>query len=123
MKVAIPVTNGYVDGPGEGEKVRIYEVNGTEAKLVEEYDNPALNATYARGVHMLKSALEKGATAFILVEIGPPGIRFLQGKAKVFLAEPGTTADEAVKMFLEGKLVETDKPTHGEHRQGEHHHH
>ncbi len=120
MKVAVPVTNGYVDGPGEGEKVRIYEVNGKEFKLVEEYDNPALTAMYVRGVHMLKSALEKGATAFILVEIGPPGIRFLQGKAKVFLAEPGTPADEAVKMLTEGKLNETDKPTHGEHH--EHHH-
>ncbi|QKR00877.1 diguanylate cyclase [Metallosphaera tengchongensis] len=118
MKVAVPVTNGLVDGPGEGEKVRIYEVEGMEAKLVEEYDNPALTANYARGVHMLKSALERGAKTFILVEIGPPGIRFLQGKAKVFLAEPNTSAEEAVRMLVEGKLKETDKPTHGEH----HHH-
>ncbi|MEM0072175.1 MAG: NifB/NifX family molybdenum-iron cluster-binding protein [Metallosphaera sp.] len=117
-KVAVPVTNGYVDGPGEGEKVRIYEVSGNGPALVEEYDNPALKATFARGIHMLKSALEKGATAFIVAEIGPPGVRFLEGKAKILLA-PGERVEDALEKFMKGALLETHQPTH-ESRHGHH---
>jgi len=61
MKVAVPVTNGYVDGPGEGETVRIYEVNGNSVKLVEEYPNPALTKETARGLWMFEERLgERG---------------------------------------------------------------
>ncbi len=114
MRVAIPVTNGRVDGPGEGQEVLIYEINGDDAKLLERYENPALKATAARGAHMLKSALDKGAVAVILAEIGPPGVRLLKGKAKIFLAE-GLTVEEALEKFKKGELQETDKPTHEEH--------
>ncbi len=65
MRIAVPVTDEYVDGPGEGLRVRIYEL-GNEVKLIEEYDNPALQATAARGIHMLRSALERGVTGFLV---------------------------------------------------------
>jgi len=117
VKVAVPVTNDYVDGPGEATEVHIYEVNGKEYKLVEKFTNPALQATHARGVYMLKAGLERGVTAFIVAEIGPPGIRFLKGKAKVYLAS-GMKVDEALDKLVKGELTETDKPTHDDH----HHH-
>ncbi|MEM0092566.1 MAG: diguanylate cyclase, partial [Saccharolobus sp.] len=44
MKVAIPVTQGFVDGPGEGEEVHIYEIENNNVRLIEKYENPALNA-------------------------------------------------------------------------------
>ncbi|MGC9105505.1 MAG: NifB/NifX family molybdenum-iron cluster-binding protein [Thermoprotei archaeon] len=120
MRVAVPVTNGYVDGPGEAEKVRIYELNGTEIKLVEEYPNPALTKEMARGVWMLKSGLEKGAKAFIVAEIGPPGFRLLkEAGASIYVVDP-MPAEEALKLLAEGKLQEATGPTHGEHH---HHHH
>ncbi|NON61844.1 NifB/NifX family molybdenum-iron cluster-binding protein [Acidianus sp. RZ1] len=115
MRVAVPTTNGIVDGPGEAMKVRIYEVSGNEVKLVEEYDIPALKAMAARGVHMLRSAIEKGATSFLLVEIGPPGVRYLSGKAKIYIVPQGTSVDSALNMFRSGKLIETTAPTHEEH--------
>ncbi|MUM65607.1 diguanylate cyclase [Acidianus infernus] len=117
MRVAIPVTKGRVDGPGEGEEVLIYEIDGDEVKLVEKYENPALKATAARGAHMLKSALDKGVDAVIVAEIGPPGVRLLKGKAKIFLAE-GLTVEEALEKLKKGELQETDKPTHDEHHHG-----
>lgn len=115
MKVAIPVTNGYVDGPGEGLEVIIYEIKDGKPYLVERYENPALKATAARGAHMLKSALDKGVNAVIVAEIGPPGVRLLKGKAKIYLA-PGLKVEEALDKLIKGELIETDKPTH------EHHH-
>ncbi|BDC18015.1 NifB/NifX family molybdenum-iron cluster-binding protein [Acidianus sp. HS-5] len=114
MRIAIPTTNGRVDGPGEGEDVLIYEINGDDIKLVEKYENPALKATAARGARMLKSALDKGVNAVIVAEIGPPGVRLLKGKAKIYLAE-GLTVEEALEKFKRGELQETDKPTHEEH--------
>ncbi len=112
-KVALPVSGDEVTGPGEGEKVEIFEVEN-EIKLIEEYPNPALQAIAARGAHMLKSALDKGAQVFLVTEMGPPGVRLLQGKAKAFLVEEGTKVDDALKLFKEGKLQEIVKPTHTE---------
>ena len=122
VKVAVPVTNGVVDGPGEGEKVRIYEVNGGEVKLVEEYRNPALDKEMTRGVWMLRSALERGAEAFIVTEIGPPGFRFLSGKAKVYVVEP-VEVEKALEMLVKGELQEATAPTHEEHHHEHHHAH
>ncbi|AWR96394.1 diguanylate cyclase [Acidianus sulfidivorans JP7] len=114
MKVAIPVTNGIVDGPGEGEEVHIYEISDNKINLVEKYENPALKATAARGAHMLKSVLDRGVNAVIVAEIGPPGVRLLRGKVKIYLGE-GMREEEALEKLIKGELKETDKPTHGEH--------
>ncbi|MEM0016714.1 MAG: NifB/NifX family molybdenum-iron cluster-binding protein [Saccharolobus sp.] len=114
MKVAIPVTQGFVDGPGEGEEVHIYEIENNNVRLIEKYENPALNAMMHRGLYMLKSALEKGVNAIIVAEIGPPGVRLLQGKAKIYLAT-NMKVQEALEKLIKGELIETNKPTHGEH--------
>ncbi|QIW25383.1 diguanylate cyclase [Sulfolobus sp. S-194] len=119
MRIAIPVTNGYVEGPGEALKVQIYEVEGQEYKLIEEYDNPALKAMAVRGAHMLKSAIDRGVNAVIVAEMGPPGLRLLQNyKIKAYLAE-GLDVKTAIEKFIKGELPEIIKPTHEEH----HHHH
>nr|WP_236753510.1 hypothetical protein [Acidianus sp. HS-5] len=60
-------------------------MEGDNVKLVERYDNPALNAGTTRGVYMLKSALEKGTNAIILTKIAPSRFNFIKGKAKLFL--------------------------------------
>ncbi|BCS93827.1 hypothetical protein L3N51_00573 [Metallosphaera sp. J1] len=121
MKVAVPVTNGMIDGPGEGLTVRIYEVD-EKIRLIEEYENPALKATAARGIYMLRSALDKGVTAFVVAEIGPPGVRFLEGKAKIYIAEG--RVEDALDKLIKGELMETHEPTHGEHHgHGGHHIH
>ncbi|ARM74869.1 NifB/NifX family molybdenum-iron cluster-binding protein [Acidianus manzaensis] len=114
MKVAVPVTNDRIEGPGEAEEVHIYEINGNEIKLLEKYENPALKAMAARGVHMLKSALDRGVNAVIVAEIGSPGVRLLQGKAKIYIAE-NMQVNEALEKLIRGELKETNKPTHEEH--------
>jgi len=123
MRVAVPVTNEYVDGPGEGLSVQIYEVENGQYKLIEEYENPALRAMAARGAHMLKSAIDKGVDAFIVAEMGPPGIRLLQSyKIKAYLAE-GLDVKTALEKLMKNELPELNRPTHEERHHGEHHHH
>ncbi|BFH72422.1 NifB/NifX family molybdenum-iron cluster-binding protein [Sulfurisphaera javensis] len=118
MRVAIPVTNGYVEGPGEALKVQIYEVKDGSYKLVEEYDNPALSAMAARGAHMLKSAIDRKIDALIVAEMGPPGFRLIQNfKIKAYLGQ-GLDVKTALEKFIRGELPEILKPTHEEH----HHH-
>lgn len=115
MKVAVASTNGFVSGPGEAEEVHIYNVDGYNYNLIEKYDNPAKYATHARGVFMLRSALEKGVDAIIVSEIGGPGFRYVAGKIKVYIFE-GSEAD-ALRKLINGELVEAIAPTH------EHGHH
>jgi predicted Fe-Mo cluster-binding NifX family protein len=110
IKVAVSVTDGLVERPGEGLEVRFYQIEGNKVKLLESYSNPALTAVRARGVRMLKSALEKGASAFIVGEMGPPRVRLLQGKAKFYLAQ-GVKVEEAIDRLLKRTLTETTSPT------------
>lgn len=110
MKVAIPVTDNKVGRPGEALEVHIYQINENEIKLLEKHENPALKATGDRGLYMLKLAIDKGAKAIIVSDIRPPGVEFLKGKAKIYLAR-GLTVNEALQKLIKGELVETDKAT------------
>ncbi|MEM0157319.1 MAG: diguanylate cyclase [Thermoplasmataceae archaeon] len=119
MKVAVVETNQIVEGPGEGEKVQIYETEPVP-RVVEEYQNPALMATTTRGIWMLKSAMEKGATAIVVAEAGSPAFNFTQGKA-VLYSGAGMRVDTAIKALVDGKLPKMDRATH-EHGHGRENH-
>lgn len=115
MKVAIPNTKGVVEGPGEAERVSIFEISGSSVSLVEEYENPALRANAARGIHMIRSAMERGATHLIVAEMGRPGFEFIRRTGlKVYLA-PQTRIEEALNALVGGKLQEIQSPTHEAH--------
>ncbi len=75
MKIAVPVTDNMVSGPGEGLEIRIYDA-GKEIKLLDTYENPALKAASARGIWMLRSAIDRGAAAIILSGAGAPAFIF-----------------------------------------------
>ena len=120
MKIAIPVTDNMVSGPGEGQEVRIYDA-GKEIKLLDTYENPALKATSARGIWMLRSAIDHGAVAIILSGAGAPAFTFTKGKLKIYLGAE-LSVDDALSLFRDGKLSELTTPTHehGHHDHGEH---
>ncbi len=110
MKVAVVETNQIVEGPGEGETVQIYETEPAP-RVVEEYRNPALTATTTRGIWMLKSAMERGATAIVVAEAGAPAFNFTKGRA-VLYSGAGMHVDMAIKAFVDGKLPKMDRATH-----------
>jgi len=120
MKIAIPVTDNMVSGPGEGLELRIYDTE-KEIKLLDTYENPALTATSARGIWMLRSAIDRGAGAIILSGAGAPAFTFTKGKLKIYLGA-GLSVDDALSSFRDGKLSELTTPTHehGHHDHGEH---
>ena len=122
MRIAIPVSNGLVSGPGEGDEVWIVEVKDDGSyEVVERYENPARQAQWARGVAMLRSVLDRGVDAVILSEIGPPGYRWAVGKGiRVYIFEG--QVEDAIRAFIDGQLSEAQGPTHGEHH-GHHGHH
>ncbi len=126
MKIAVAVTNGFVSDPGECDEVHIYESSGNGLELKEKFENPGKKALAAPGVVMIRSAVEKGAGAIILSEIGRPGINYLKGKARVYLAG-GMAATEAAKKVMDGSIPETTEPTHEGHsgngHEGMHKHH
>ncbi|MCL4314877.1 MAG: diguanylate cyclase [Candidatus Thermoplasmatota archaeon] len=113
MKIAVCETEGRVEGPGEAANIRIYETTPS-LDMIEEYANPALKATAARGVWMLRSALDRGASAIIVAEAGAPAFSFLKGKAELFLGN-GMEVESALEGFLDGTLPRLDKPTHEGH--------
>ena len=115
MKIAVPVTDNMVSGPGEGLEIRIYDA-GKEIKLLDTYENPALKATSARGIWMLRSAIDRGAAAIILSGAGAPAFIFTRGKLKLYLGA-GLSVEDALSSFRDGKLAELTTPTH------EHGHH
>jgi predicted Fe-Mo cluster-binding NifX family protein len=110
MKIAVCETEGMIDGPGEAANIVIYETT-PNIKIVERYENPALKATAARGIWMLRSAIERGANIIIVAEAGPPAFSFLKGKAELFLGK-NMKVESAVEDFLKGNLQKLDKPTH-----------
>ena len=119
MKVAIAAKNDVVADPGECEEIHFYDLKDGTPILLKKIENPGKNARAAKGVVMLRSALENGADAIIVNEIGRPGVNYLKGKAKIFLAD-GMNIEDAIHALSSGRLKETVEPTHeGGHR--EHH--
>lgn len=118
MRIALVSTDDHIDGPGEGSLVSIYETEPS-VRLLEQYENPALRATTTRGIWMLKSALDKGATAIVVAEAGSPAFNYLKGKAELYLGK-GKSVSEALTELANGKLPKLTAPTH-EHGHGHHH--
>ncbi|MEM0155244.1 MAG: NifB/NifX family molybdenum-iron cluster-binding protein [Thermoplasmataceae archaeon] len=117
MKVAIAVDGDIVSGPGEAAEVRIYDlINGH--RLIESYENPALTAKAAKGIIMLKSALDRGAESIIVSGIGQHAFTYTSGRLRLFLGN-GMTVDQALSNFESGKLHELTGATHdhGNHEQ------
>ncbi len=116
MKVALPVTDNNITGPGEAMEVHIYEIANNEYKLIIKYENPALKATMTRGIYMLKSIIDKNVDALIVTEIGEPGVRFLKNKIKICYSGD-YNEENSIKYFMENKLkeinIENKKLYHG----------
>ncbi len=123
MRIAIPVSNGFVSGPGEGDEVWIIEINDDSGnyRVIERYENPAKYAQQVRGVFMLRSVVEHGVNTVILSEIGAPAYRWaVERGIRIYIFEG--RVEDAIKSFIEGKLTEAQGPAPGHHH-GRHGHH
>ena len=118
VRIAIPVTENMVSGPGKAAEIYIFEVEETP-KLIEKYENPARTANSTPGIYMLKSALDRNVNAFIVSEIGAPGVRFLDGRVKIFISEY-SSVDDVLNKYIKNELKEITDPSMAHES---HHHH
>ncbi|MGC9137227.1 NifB/NifX family molybdenum-iron cluster-binding protein [Caldivirga sp.] len=115
MKLAVIVNSeNRVTGPGEGEYILVYEVDGNVMKLTGRELNPALQAEMHRGLYALRRVRELGIDSLIVSEIGRRGFNIARSlKLKIYVVPEGVSADDAVKMVTSGRVNIADAPTHG----------
>lgn len=112
MKIGIPVTGDRASGPGEAMEVVI--VDTSTGQELERYENPALTATSARGIMMVRSVVDRGAEALVVGGIGQHALDYARQKLKV-MGAVDMTVPEIVRALNSGKLVELHHPNHEGH--------
>lgn len=113
MKIAVIKTGDAVDGPGEGEEIAVYELEGGGYRLIEVVENPAKYARAARGIAALAEARRLGAGALVASEIGPRGFAVAQGWGlKIYIYQG--SVEGMFERLAKGELAEARGPTHGE---------
>lgn len=112
MIIAVPVKGNITSGPGEADEIAI--IDTAQGRVVERYPNPALTATSARGITMVKSALDRNAEALVVGGIGEHALSYAMKKLKVFNGS-GATLDELTKDSGIENLTEILQATHGGH--------
>lgn len=116
MIIAVPVTGNQPSGPGEAEEIVVFDAeNGTE---IERYANPALTATSARGIAMLRSVMDRKVDALVVSGIGEHAMNYAKGRLSI-LSGAGLSLEEVLKQASENSLKEMTEATH----MGHHHHH
>ncbi|MGC8506128.1 MAG: NifB/NifX family molybdenum-iron cluster-binding protein [Thermoplasmata archaeon] len=111
MLVCATVNDDIIDDLGDSKEVVLIEVSGNEYRIVERYENPAMNATLTKGIHTINSAIEKHASAIITAGIGKPGFRYAKGRIKIY-ASGARRMDTVMNEFINGILQETHEATH-----------
>lgn len=113
MRFAIAATGDKISGPGEATEIIIYNLE-KNASLEEIYENPALTATSARGISMLKSVIDKGVEALVISGIGEHAFNYASGRLNL-LNGRGMTTDEAVQKISKDGMKPIKSATHGMH--------
>lgn len=104
MIIAVPATNGMVEGPGEGDEVLIFD-SDMDYMLFKSYRNPGLDVLSAKGIAMLVSALRMRVATVIVAHLGSPAYEFIKGRVKLYDAE-GMKVLEAIAKLKAGVLPE-----------------
>ncbi len=115
MIVAVPVKGNMTSGPGEAEEIAIVDTN--LGRVTERYPNPALTAASARGIAMVRSAIDRKAEALVVGGIGEHALSYAMKHLKVFNGS-GVALDEISGEPGIDNLPQLLQATHG----GHHHH-
>jgi len=90
----------------------IAEVEGNEIKNFEAIANPAMNAIGGAGIQAAQIVANKGVEAVICGNVGPNAFLALkQAGIKIITGVGGVSIRDAIKMYLNGELKETEAPT------------
>lgn len=112
MIIAVPVSGNMPSGPGEARDVLM--IDTSTGKELERYENPALTATSARGIVMLRSVIDRKADALVVSGIGEHAMTYAKGRITI-LNGAGRTLGDIVKAVSENSLPEISEATHSGH--------
>lgn len=117
MKIAVPTTDGILDGHfGHTRLFTFFTVND-ETKKIESAE-ALVPPPHEPGV-LPRFIAEQGATVMLASGMGPAAIKILENAGiDVVLGCPTTQIEDVVAQYLKGKLVSSESAC--EH---EHHHH
>lgn len=115
MKIAVPVSANTASGPGEAQEIVI--IDTVQEKIVERYPNPALTATSARGISMVRSVMERKVDGLVVGGIGEHALSYAANHLKVYNGA-GMTIEDLSKKSVVDNLEELTQATHT----GHHHH-
>jgi predicted Fe-Mo cluster-binding NifX family protein len=100
----------------------LVEVDGNEYRVLEVIENPHVKHEHGRGAGVIDLVTSRGVNALIVQGIGYSAFNLLRERGVRVYSAPETlegliTLEEAVKMFVEGKLEEAEGPreSHGRH--------
>lgn len=114
MKICITSTGPNLDSPIDPRfgRCAYFLIVDEQGKLIKTVENTGVQAMRGAGVTAAQIVANEGVDIIITSNIGPNAFSVLGSSGiKVFLAEFGTTAKDALEMYKEGKLKEAPAPT------------
>jgi predicted Fe-Mo cluster-binding NifX family protein len=122
MKIAVASMQGEVSQHfGHCEKFMVYDTNDSEILSVQEVINPAQHS-HGQLPTML---MQHGVNIVIAGGIGGGAKQLLQSANITLFSGVSGNVEDAVNMYLSGKLVDANTDCghhHGEHHEHGHHH-
>lgn len=79
----------------------------------ESFDNASIQATGGAGIQAAKFVADKGAEVVLTGNCGPNAFETLKAAGVKVITGASGTVEDAVKMFLSGKLNESQGPNVG----------
>jgi len=114
MKICITSTGPNLDSPIDPRfgRCAYFLIIDEEGKLTKTVENTGVQAMRGAGISAAQIVANEGVDVIITSNIGPNAFSVLGSSGiKVFLAEFGATAKEALGKYKEGKLEEAPAPT------------
>lgn len=98
---------------GRAQKFLIYDTDADAFEVVDNTQN--LNAAQGAGIQAAQRIIAAGAQALVSGHCGPKAFRVLDAAGVKVYNTDAKTVEEALKLYMEGKLAESAGPDVGGH--------
>ncbi len=109
MKIAIPLLGKDMSSPvndrfGRAEIFVIFDTSTTSFEIIDNSDNKSLQQ--GAGTQTAEFIIKKNVNVLLANNVGPKALKVLElANVKVFRVPEGTTAEQALNLYNEGKLL------------------
>jgi predicted Fe-Mo cluster-binding NifX family protein len=111
MKIALTTAGDNLNAPldsrfGRAPKFLIYDLDTKSFEMMDNEQN--LNASQGAGIQSAQTVARQGVAAVITGHCGPKAFRVLKSAGIKIYNTSASTVQEALDMYLAGKLVESE---------------